>query len=41
MLGPRSLWVFDFDGTLSSFVPERLEETAPERMTAKIRGGTA
>ena len=25
MLGQRSLWVFDFDGTLSSIVPNRAE----------------
>lgn len=25
MLGPRSLWVFDFDGTLSPIVPDRNE----------------
>lgn len=25
MLSPRSLWVFDFDGTLSSIVPDRAE----------------
>ena len=25
MLGERSLWVFDFDGTLSSIVPDRNE----------------
>jgi len=32
VLGTRSLWVFDFDGTLSPIVPER--------MIAILRGGT-
>ncbi|OGP27355.1 MAG: trehalose-phosphatase [Deltaproteobacteria bacterium GWB2_65_81] len=37
MLGPRSLWVFDFDGTLSSIVPDRTEARLHRECERMIR----
>ncbi len=37
VLGPRRLWIFDFDGTLSRFVPDRYDASLDAECEAMLR----